>query len=523
MDGIINLLILFGAAAVGFGLMYALFRGKKFIDLEKKKEEALNMVNKSKEEAEIISKENEERIKRLEESSREEKKRREQRIERINESLTYKEKNLHRKENRVSEVKLKVASLEEEAQSLENSINRIEKDKITKLTDKSGASIDKLKSDIINKYEKELQQENIEKLKNEEDRLKEDAQKLARLIIVEVIQRLCSPTSVETRAVLIKVPKDQIKGKIVGKGGRNIKFLEELFDDTSIVFNDLPMTISVSCYNLVQRRIAQKTIEKLIRVKGGIDENVIKKSKFEAQREMEKELFETGREAIEKTGFKQKLDNDLLKTIGRLKYRTSYGQNIMKHSMEVAFLSTMIGNELGLDTNILRSAGLLHDLGKAIDQDPNVKDAHDKLTKELMEQYGFSEEEVHAAWAHHDAEDQKTPEALIIKAADAISAGRPGARQESLHQYSERINALEENAGSFEGVDKAFAISAGREVRVIVNPEEVNDRKTKNLAKDIAEKIENNVGYPGKIKINVIRRMEFKETANKDKQAKPAR
>jgi len=322
---------------------------------------------------------------------------------------------------------------------------------------------------------------------------------------------MSSPTSVESKITLINVPKDHIKGKIVGKNAQNIEELEKLLD-VEVVFNDLPNTISVSSYSLTNRRIAQKTIEKLINIRTDITASEIKKAIIKSENEIEEEFFAIGQRALKQLNI-QETDHDLIKTIGRLEFRTSYGQNIMKHSMEVAWAAMMIASELSADVNVCKIAGFLHDLGKAIDQDPNVQGAHDFLTKELMEKYKFSEEEVHAAWTHHDSAPAKTAEAMIVKAADAISAGRPGARQESLDRYIERLQALEKTANAFKGVQKSFAISAGRELRVIVDPETIKDENMNEMANQIAKEIEENITYPGKIKVNVIRRIKYTELA----------
>jgi ribonuclease Y len=322
---------------------------------------------------------------------------------------------------------------------------------------------------------------------------------------------MCSPTSVETKIIQVAVPKDEIKGRLVGKEGKNIHEFERLLE-VDIIFNDLPNTISIAGYNLINRRIAQKAIEQLMREKRLITPQLLEETIKQAGKEIDKELYEIGEKVMKMMDLKN-LDKELIKTIGRLQYRTSYGQNIMKHSLEVSWIATMLGSEVGLNVNVCKVAGFLHDLGKAIDQDPNVQGTHDFLTKELMTKYNFTEEEIHAAWTHHDSAPAKTPEALIVKAADAVSAGRPGARQESMEKYTERIMALEDAGRSFTGVKKAYAISAGRELRIFVDPEQVTDENMKPLAEEIANKIEKEISYPGKIKINTIRRTGFTEVA----------
>lgn len=508
------ILYIFGGAfalAIGFGLTIVFIKDKNVFDFEKKSKEAGEMLISSEKEALRITettKSNEEIAK---ENLREELNRRNSRISKIKEALKQKEHFFEKREERNRELKLKIATLEEETQGKENEIKRTEKEFGERLGQKTGISLEEAQKRILEKYRKELEIENKERIVKIEEDLKENANKTAKRILVNVMQRLCSPTSVETKAVLIKVPKDHIKGKIVGKAGQNIEHFEKIMD-VDVIFNDLPNTVSISAFNLVNRRIAQRAMEFLIKTKDEISKQTVEKAILNAKEEVEKELLQIGQKVVDKLGIKN-LDKELIKTIGRLQFRTSYGQNIMKHSMEVAWVATMLGGELGLDLKTCKIAGFLHDLGKAIDQNPDVQGAHDFLTKELMEKYGFSEAEVHAAWTHHDSEAQQTPEALIVKAADAVSAGRPGARQESLEKYLERIRALEATAKSFEGVRYTYAISAGREVRVMVDSEKIADKDMKTLAKNVASKIEADLSYPGKIKVNIIRRTDQIELA----------
>ncbi len=488
------------------------FEKSGFFDFEKKQKDANDSLEKAKEEAENIKKEAHKYVETRKVLIEEEKKMKEERLKKIEESLANKEVSLSKKEERNNELRLEIASLKEYTQAIENKSKSVDKEALDKLCSKTGTQYEVMKADLLENQGKELEMENIEKLAGLEDQIKESAEKTAKKIIICTIQRLCSATSVETRAVHVVVPRDEVKGKIVGKEGRNIAEFERLLD-VDIVFNDLPNTISLSAFSLVNRRTAQKAMEKLVKVRGDINKDVIHAAVKAAEKETEDELFEIGKKALERMGIKH--DNrEFVCIVGRLHYRTSYGQNIMKHSMEVGWVASMLGSELGLNLETCKIGGFLHDLGKAIDQDPNVKDAHDHLSKELMEKYGFSWEEVHAAWTHHDAIPQETAEALIVKAADAISAGRPGARQESIEKYVQRMRALQETAEGFAGVKKAFAISGGREVRVIVDPEKVEDGGVYEMAKRVAQKIETDITYPGKIKVNVIRRTKFTEVAN---------
>jgi len=480
-------------------------------DLLKKEQKAEEVLIEAKKDAEEIKKESIEGVQKRKEGIKQSLLKKEQRVEKIKNSLKQKEEFLNKREERINIIKKTLLNEENQVNTYKKKKEGLKEEILNKLTNKTGQKPDQVKTELLQKYKTELDTRNEEELIKREEVHKEEAEKTSKKTIMGVIQRMCSPTSVETRAVHVIVPKDHIKGKIVGKGGQNIKTLEEILG-VHVVFNDLPNTISVSAFQLVNRRIAQKTLEKLTKIRGEITPDVVKKTIKTSEEEVDKELYEIGKKASTAMGIKQD-EKEFLRTVGRLKYRTSYGQNIMLHSMEVGWAAQMLASEIGLDINVAKVGGFLHDLGKAIDQDPNVKDAHDHLSKEIMEKYEFSWEEVHAAWTHHDAIPQETPEALIVKAADAISASRPGARQESFDKYIERISLIQETAQSLPGVKKAYTISAGREVRVMVDPDKIQDEELAALAKELAGKIEENVTYPGKIKINAIRRTKHTETA----------
>lgn len=504
-----NILILIGSGLITAFASAQFLKGKKLFDFEKRKEEAEKLISSSKEEADNILSETKANVQKRKESIEQYSQNKQVRITKLEELLKTKENNLQKREEDLKSIKLTLATIKEEAQSLESSNKRMDGEMMEKLKKITGSSVEELKEALVQELIGDLKKSANERLARQEEVLKENAEKKAREIIVSVIQRLCSATSVETRAVTVSVPKDQIKGKIVGKEGRNILAFEEELD-VDIVFNDLPNTISLSAFNLVQRRIAQVAMEKLVKQRGEITPEVVKKTIKDAEKETDEELYQIGKKALIKMGIKHE-DKEFVRTVGRLQYRTSYGQNIMKHSMEVGWVCRMLGDEIGCNQKTCLVAGLLHDVGKAIDQDPNVKDCHDFLSKEIMEKHGFSWEEVHAAWVHHDAEPQQTAEALLVKAADAISASRPGARQESMEKYLERIRDLEDTAISFQGVKRAFAVSAGREVRVLVEPDKIKDVNLQEVARQIADKIEEDIVYPGKIKVNVIRKTKYIE------------
>lgn len=497
-----------GGVVVGLVAMFIFFKGRGIIDVDKRKKEAEVIIQNKAEEAKKILEENTRYVQNFRKNYEDEFSRRSERLKKSEESLGYREQSINKKDEKNKELKFKIASIEEELQGVQNTIKRMDNETFEKLSQKAGKKIEELKKDIINRYTKDLEHEELEKLSIIEESLKENAVKQAKAFLVSTMQRLTSPTSVENRGVEVRVPQDHVKGKIVGRDAKNIEEFENLLE-VAVVFNDMPNTISISCYNLFTRRIAQKAMEKLVMIKGEINKEVIHEVIKDAEKIVNEEVYKLGLQAVKELGLNvERFDKEILKIIGRLQYRTSYGQNIMRHSIEVAWVATMLGSEIGLDPQVCKIGGFLHDLGKAIDQDPTVKDAHDRLSKEIMEAHGFSWEEVHAAWTHHDAIPQETPEALIVKAADAVSAGRPGARQESIFSYTERIKALEETGNSYEGVNRSFAISAGRELRVLLDPEKIKDSDMPILAKEMAEKIEETIAYPGKIKVNLIRRIE---------------
>ncbi|MCK9186529.1 Rnase Y domain-containing protein [Candidatus Gracilibacteria bacterium] len=512
-----NIIISLTTLVLGGGIVYFFYKGTNLIDVEKKKKEAQELLLKSKEEAVKIKEEISIKVENFKKTSEEDTDRRQERIKKVEEMMDTKEKSLLKKEERLKDLRLRVASEQEESQSRQEAIKRIEKKHIEDLSKKAGKTVEKQKEEILARYRIDLENEGDERLAKQEEFLKEDAQKIAQNILINVIQRISSPTSVESKSVNIIVPKDFIKGKIVGKNGKNIEAFEEQLD-VAVIFNDLPNTISVSAFNLVTRRIAQVAIEKLIAFPNEITKDVILRAIKDAGTDVDKELYGIGKSALERLKINpEKIDKELTRIIGRLAYRTSYGQNIMRHSLEVGWVAVMLGSEIGLNVELCKISGFLHDLGKAIDQEPGAKDAHDRLTKELMEKYGFSDEEVNAAWAHHDAEKQKSPEALMVKAADAVSAGRPGARQESRYSYSDRIQQIDETIKGFSEIQKSFIMSAGRDIRAFVDPDKTKDEGMMEVAKNLARKIEENVVYPGKIRVNVIRKMEKTDVASPTK------
>lgn len=439
----------------------------------------------------------------------------ESQITRLTTLLKSKENLLKKKEERNKKHKgdlegelTTVSLLQKQAKETEQAIHR-------SLLQRVGIPKEKLREQVVRHNIARWEHDSLDHIHHLEEWLTENASKIAKTILGDAVYRYADISSVEFREGEIVVAHDQLKGKLIGPGGRILALIEKLFD-IEIVFNDAPNTISFSCFNLVNREIAKLALERLLKASHVTEEMIPRVYEF-AKKDMDRLLLKEGTEIVKKLGLGD-IPVDLMKLIGRLNYRTSYGQNILRHSLEVGYFARMLASHIGADEKIAFLGGFFHDIGKAIDQE--VGGSHDVLSKEILEKFGFPWEIVHAAWTHHDAIPQETVEAILVKAGDALSAGRPGARSISFEQYLEKIRDLEETAMSFEGVKKSYAISAGREVRALVDPEIVNDGKTIELAKAIAGKIEEKGGYPGRIKVTTIRLTKASGVA---KQKSPAR
>lgn len=367
-------------------------------------------------------------------------------------------------------------------------------EKIAKLTK------DDAQKKLLEMVEKDYKKDVVERIRKVKEDAKEDADKAAREIVAVAIQRLASEQTAESTVTAITLPNDEMKGRIIGREGRNIQAIEKL-TGCDIVVDDTPETIVISGFDPVRRQVAKLTLERLI-ADGRIHPSKIEESVEKATAEIDKIVKEAGEKAAYETGVAG-LPIELLKVLGRLKFRTSYAQNVLQHSIEAAHLAGTMAAEMGADVALAKKAGLLHDIGKAIDQE--MTGSHAIISRDICKKFGLSEEIQHAVEAHHEDVEPKTVEAIIVLAADAISASRPGVRRDSLDNYIKRLTELEGIATSFEGVEKAFAIQAGREVRVMVTPQQIDDLGAEKLAKEVARKIETDLKYPGQIKVNVIR------------------
>ncbi len=410
----------------------------------------------------------------------------EENLENKLEQLEQREQNLQKKNN---EVESKKSEIEETINKQKEELQRI-----------SRLSVEEAKQYLLSEVEKSIVTEKAELIRRLDEEAKEKAQKNAKEIIGYAIQKCAADHTSETTVSIVSLPSDDMKGRIIGREGRNIKTLETL-TGIDLIIDDTPEAVVISGFDPLRREVAKIALEKLI------DDGRIHPAKIEEMVEKAKEevsaiIKEEGERAVMETGVIG-LHPDLIKLIGKLKYRTSYGQNVLNHSIEVSNLARIMADELGLDTKVARRAGLLHDIGKALDHD--MEGTHVEIGVEILKKYKESPIVINAVEAHHEDVEPQSIEAVLIQAADAISASRPGARRETLENYIKRLQNLEGIADSFDGVEKSFAIQAGREIRVLVKPEKISDDQMVVLSRDIAKKIEDEMEYPGQIKVNVIR------------------
>ena len=414
--------------------------------------------------------------------------------------LIQKEENLDRRietyDKREKELDKEFQEIEKKKEDIKEIFNR----QMQELQRISGLSSEEAKKQLLAELEKQLNNEKALLIKEIEGKAKEEANKNAKEILSYAIQKCAADHTSETTVSIVNLPNDDMKGRIIGREGRNIKTLETL-TGIDLIIDDTPDAVVISGFDPLRREVAKLALEKLID-DGRIHPAKIEEMVEKAKEEIEATIKAEGERATLETGV-MGLNPDIIKLIGKLKYRTSYGQNVLNHSIEVSNLARIMAEELGLDATRARRAGLLHDIGKALDHD--MEGTHIELGVEVLRKFKENELVINAVEAHHGDVEPKTLEAVLIQAADAISASRPGARRETLEAYIKRLQNLEEIANSFEGVDKSFAIQAGREVRIIVKPEKVSDADMTVLARDIAQKVENEMEYPGQIKVNVIR------------------
>ena len=425
----------------------------------------------------------------------------ERRLQQKEESLDKKTDAFERKEEELARRMNEVAQTQAQAEE-------IKKQHLATLEQISGLTQEQAKQFLLDSVEQEVRHETAMKIKEIEQDLKDNAEEKAREILSIAIQRCAADHAAEATVSVVPLPNDEMKGRIIGREGRNIRTLETI-TGVDLIIDDTPEAITVSSFDPVRREVARLALEKLI-ADGRIHPTRIEDMVEKARRDVDRTIREEGERACYETGV-HGLNPELVKILGRQKYRTSYGQNVLNHSIEVSHIAGLMASELGVDVTLAKRAGLLHDLGKSIDHE--VEGSHVQLGADLARKYKENPVVVNAVEAHHGDVEPKTVIAVLVQAADAVSAARPGARRENVENYIRRLQKLEELTGGYPGVEKAFAIQAGREVRIMVKPEEVTEDNMIILARDIAKKIEAELEYPGQIKINVIRETKAVEYA----------
>ncbi len=421
-------------------------------------------------------------------------------LQRLERRLMQREELLESKEKEAEKREKRVVAWEEHLKAQEMKLAKAASEQKKLLEKIAHMTTEEAREFLINSIKDEVKHEYAMFIKEEEIRAREEAEKKARKIISLAIQRCASEHVAETTVSVVPLPSDEMKGRIIGREGRNIRTFENL-TGINLIIDDTPEAVVLSSFDPIRREIARITLEKLI-TDGRIQPARIEEMYEKAKAEVENEIREAGESAVFEIGI-HNINKELVRALGRLKFRTSYGQNVLTHSIEVAHLAGIMASELGLDPKIPKRAGLLHDIGKAIDHE--VEGSHALIGAELAKRLGESNQVVHAIEAHHGEIEIKTIEAVLVQAADAISAARPGARRETLESYIKRLEKLETLADSFEGVEKAYAMQAGREIRVMVQADTIDDAQSVVLARDIAKEIEEQLDYPGQIKITVIR------------------
>lgn len=427
--------------------------------------------------------------------------RQERRLNQKEETLDRKMNSLERKEDSL-QAKLKNAD-EKIAEA-----DRIKNSQLEVLEKISQFTVDQAKEYLLNSLEDELTHEKALRISAYESQIKDECENRARQYISLAISRCAADQVSETAVSVVTLPNDDMKGRIIGREGRNIKAIETL-TGVDLIIDDTPEAITISCFDQVRREVARIALEKLI-ADGRIHPTRIEEMVDKARREVEHRIKQEGERAVLETNV-HGINHELIKLIGRLRYRTSYRQNVLDHSIEVAHLAGMMASELGVDANLARRAGLLHDVGKALSYE--IEGSHVQIGVDVCKKYKESPDVIHAIEAHHGDVETRTVVAALVQAADAISAARPGARSENYENYIKRLEKLEEICTSFDGVEKSYAIQAGREVRIMIQPEKINDEKMVIVAREIAKKIENEMNYPGQIKINLIRESRVVEFA----------
>lgn len=498
------LVLIIAAWVIAFKMGDASRKKKDEAEIGSAEAEAKRIIDAAKKEGDSKKKEaileaKEENHKSRQELDREIKDRRNE-ISRQERRIQQKEENLDKKTEAIEKKEEVLTKKDKDLDALRSEIETIKQKELDMLEQLAGLSKDEAKQYLLEKLENEVKHEAIIMVKEIEAQAKENAEKTAKNIIAGAIQKCAADHVAEVTVSVVNLPNEEMKGRIIGREGRNIRTLEML-TGIDLIIDDTPEAVILSGFDPVRREIARLSLEKLI-IDGRIHPARIEEMYEKAKKEVEAQIKQEGENATFETGV-HGLHPEIVKLLGKLRFRTSYGQNVLKHSVEVSHIAGLIAGELGVDITMAKRAGLLHDLGKAADHE--IEGSHVTIGADLAKKYKESRDIVHAIMAHHGDVEATTVVAVIVQAADAISAARPGARRENIESYIKRLEKLEEIANSFEGVEKSFAIQAGREVRIMVSPENIKDDSITLIARDIVKKIEDELEYPGQIKVNVIR------------------
>jgi ribonuclease Y len=501
------LLLILGAAAglaMGYAIRHAMHR-KEMAGADNKLAEAERLANEKlkdaeRREIEALAKAKEKAIKILEDARLEERKALEE-VKLQQQSLLEREQAVSSKLLDIDKAKSEVEASKIKAQEAHAKVEELKAEAITKLEQVSGLNRDQALERLLAQIEDHHQDALMSRLRKLDDLDAEEIDRKVKSILATAIQRQASSHVTETTTTYVDLPSEEMKGRIIGREGRNIKAIE-LLTGCELIIDDTPNAVTISGFSPIRRQVTKRALEKLI-ADGRIHPGRIEEFVDEAKRDLQIDIKKAGEDALYELGISPaQIDPKLIQIIGRLKYRTSYGQNALLHSMEVARLSTLLGEELNADLHVCKLGGLLHDVGKAVDHD--MQGSHPEIGYKILQKFGFPEEICYQSIGHHE-DKPKTLEAIIVKAADAISGARPGARKDSLELYVKRLQDLENIAKSFEGVDKVYAIQAGRELRVFVNPKEINDYQAAKLAREIADKIASEMKFPGEVRVTLIR------------------
>nr|WP_090438095.1 ribonuclease Y [Natronincola peptidivorans] len=485
---------------IGYFIRKSIAEGK----INNAEELAKKLIEEAEKDAETSKKEilleAKEEVHRLRNEFERESRERRNELQRIERRLIQKEESLDKKSDALEHKDEKLNKKLKDLEDQQKEIQLLYEKEIQKLEELSNLTSEEARELLLSDIEKEIKHEAAIMIKDIETKAKEDAEKKAKEIITYAIQKCAADHVAETTVTVVQLPNDEMKGRIIGREGRNIRTLETL-TGIDLIIDDTPEAVILSGFDAIRREVARLALEKLI-VDGRIHPARIEEMVEKAKKEVDNIIKEEGEQATFDTGV-HGLHPELIKLLGRLKYRTSYGQNVLKHSIEVSYLAGIMAAELGVDVKLAKRAGLLHDIGKAVDHE--IEGTHVEIGMELLRKYKESKDVIHAMSTHHGDYEPETIEAVLITAADAISAARPGARRETLESYIKRLEKLEEIADSYDGVEKSFAIQAGREVRIMVKPEQYNDEEIVVLARNMTKRIEGELEYPGQIKVHIIR------------------